>query len=125
MVTVLLAVKERARRENRTAGEVLSDLARQALTQQQRADPRTGPESFYGSNPSNIGGPPCPTPSSTGCVTRKPCDACPAGRQCPYESFPFTSRWRANTLKCQVAGSRLKSPQDGEANDAGCHRGLK
>ena len=44
----LLAVKERARRENRTAGEVLSDLARQALTQQQRADPRTGPESFYG-----------------------------------------------------------------------------
>lgn len=29
---VLLAVKERARREKRTAGEVLSDLARQALT---------------------------------------------------------------------------------------------
>ena len=29
---VLLAVKEKARRENRTAGEVLSDLARQALT---------------------------------------------------------------------------------------------
>jgi hypothetical protein len=29
---VLLAVKERARREGRTAGEVLSDLARQALT---------------------------------------------------------------------------------------------
>jgi hypothetical protein len=28
---VLLAVKERARRERRTAGEVLSDLARQAL----------------------------------------------------------------------------------------------
>lgn len=31
---VLVAVKERARRENRTAGEVLSELARQALTQQ-------------------------------------------------------------------------------------------
>lgn len=29
---ILLAIKERARRENRTAGEVLSDLARQALT---------------------------------------------------------------------------------------------
>lgn len=29
---VLLAVKERAVREKRTAGEVLSDLARQALT---------------------------------------------------------------------------------------------
>lgn len=29
---VLLAVKERARRENRSAGEVLSELARQALT---------------------------------------------------------------------------------------------
>ncbi len=31
---VLLAVHERARREKRTAGEVLSDLARQALTGQ-------------------------------------------------------------------------------------------
>lgn len=29
---LLLAVQERARRERRTAGEVLSDLARQALT---------------------------------------------------------------------------------------------
>jgi hypothetical protein len=29
---VLLAVQERARREKRTAGQVLSDLARQALT---------------------------------------------------------------------------------------------
>lgn len=33
---VLLAVKERARHEKRTAGEVLSDLARQALTGQHR-----------------------------------------------------------------------------------------
>lgn len=32
---VLLAVKERARREKRTAGQVLSDLARQALTNPQ------------------------------------------------------------------------------------------
>jgi hypothetical protein len=54
---VLLAVKERARRENRTAGEVLSDLARQALTQQHYADlgtgadPRSRPESFYGFEP--------------------------------------------------------------------------
>jgi hypothetical protein len=29
---VLLAVKERARREKRTAGQVLSDLAREAMT---------------------------------------------------------------------------------------------
>ena len=29
---VLVAVRERARREGRTAGDVLSDLARQALT---------------------------------------------------------------------------------------------
>lgn len=35
---VLVAVKERARRERRTAGEVLSDLARQALTGQTRSD---------------------------------------------------------------------------------------
>lgn len=47
---ILLAVKERARRENRTAGQVLSDLARQALTQQQTADPRPGP-GFYGFEP--------------------------------------------------------------------------
>jgi hypothetical protein len=33
---ILLAVKERARREKRTAGAVLSDLARQALTGQHR-----------------------------------------------------------------------------------------
>ncbi len=33
---VLLAVQERARREKRTAGQVLSDLARQALTGQYR-----------------------------------------------------------------------------------------
>ncbi len=31
---VLLAVRERARREKRTVGSVLSDLARQALTSQ-------------------------------------------------------------------------------------------
>ncbi|OBF84514.1 antitoxin [Mycobacterium sp. 852002-51163_SCH5372311] len=54
---VLLAVKERARRENRTAGQVLSDLARQALTQQQSADPRTGPTSFYGFEPFEHRGP--------------------------------------------------------------------
>jgi hypothetical protein len=33
---VLVAVQERARREKRTAGQVLSDLARQALTGQDR-----------------------------------------------------------------------------------------
>ncbi len=33
---VLLAVQERARREKRTAGQVLSDLARQSLTGQSR-----------------------------------------------------------------------------------------
>lgn len=33
---VLLAVQERARREKRTAGEVLSELARQALTGEHR-----------------------------------------------------------------------------------------
>ncbi len=35
---VLVAVRERARREGRTAGEVLSDLARQALTGGLRSD---------------------------------------------------------------------------------------
>ncbi|KHO18130.1 CopG family transcriptional regulator [Mycolicibacterium setense] len=54
---VLMAVKERARREKRTAGEVLSDLARQALTQQQSGTPRTGPENFYGFEPFEHRGP--------------------------------------------------------------------
>lgn len=54
---VLLAVKERARRENRTAGEVLSDLARQALMQQQNADPSARPQSFYGFEPFEHRGP--------------------------------------------------------------------
>jgi hypothetical protein len=54
---VLLAVKERARRENRTAGQVLSDLARQALMQQQNTVPRTGPQSSYGFEPFEHRGP--------------------------------------------------------------------
>jgi len=41
---VLLAVQERARREKRTAGEVLSDLARQALTGQHRQSEARGTE---------------------------------------------------------------------------------
>lgn len=51
---VLQAAKERARRENKTAGEVISELARSALT----AAPRTGatpkvsePRSHYGIRP--------------------------------------------------------------------------
>jgi hypothetical protein len=54
---VLLAVKERARREKRTAGEVLSDLARQALTQQQTNEMRDPPESFFGFEPFEHRGP--------------------------------------------------------------------
>lgn len=48
---VLIAVKERARRENRTAGEVLSDLARQALTQQHIAGTGGNTDGFYGFDP--------------------------------------------------------------------------
>ncbi|MCV7150615.1 CopG family transcriptional regulator [Mycolicibacterium pyrenivorans] len=54
---VLLAVKERARRENRTIGDVLSDLARQALTQQQHAGPQVSRESMYGFEPFEHRGP--------------------------------------------------------------------
>jgi hypothetical protein len=39
---VLLAVQERARREKRSAGDVLSELARDALTGRHRAT-KTGP----------------------------------------------------------------------------------
>lgn len=48
---VLYAVKERARREKRTAGEVLSDLARQALTGRHPGDEIAENESFYGFDP--------------------------------------------------------------------------
>jgi hypothetical protein len=48
---VLLAVREKARREKRTAGEVLSDLARQALTGQVVTDVNRTDDSFFGFAP--------------------------------------------------------------------------
>lgn len=49
---VLFAVKERARRERRSAGEVLSDLAREAMTRPpSRALPTAEEESFFGFRP--------------------------------------------------------------------------
>ncbi|MCG8458823.1 MAG: hypothetical protein MI919_21295 [Holophagales bacterium] len=47
---VLLAVKERAAREKRTAGEVLSELARQALIGSP-AESRDSDEGFFGFSP--------------------------------------------------------------------------
>lgn len=47
---VLLAVKERARREKRTAGQVLSELARRALSAQDRRTPGDD-DGFYGFRP--------------------------------------------------------------------------
>lgn len=46
---VLFAVKERARREHRTIGQVLTDLARQALTNPPLADGAVEP--FHGFEP--------------------------------------------------------------------------
>ncbi|MEO6713714.1 MAG: ribbon-helix-helix protein, CopG family [Mycobacteriales bacterium] len=48
---VLRAVKERARRERRTAGAVLSDLARQALTYRTATAQAAGVEAFHGFDP--------------------------------------------------------------------------
>jgi hypothetical protein len=50
---VLLAVKERAGRERRTVGEVLSDLARQALVQRPEGREAAGhsAESLHGFEP--------------------------------------------------------------------------
>ena len=49
---VLQAAKERARRENKTAGEVISELARAALTAPQPAPPKARePQSHYGIRP--------------------------------------------------------------------------
>ena len=51
---VLQAAKERARRENKTAGEVISELARHALTTpaaQQAATKAAEPRAHYGLRP--------------------------------------------------------------------------
>jgi len=48
---VLLAVKERARREKRSAGEVLSEVAREGLTRPRRGSESTETESFFGFEP--------------------------------------------------------------------------
>ena len=49
---VLQAVKERARRENRTAGEVISDLARAALTAPAATAAKVSePRAHYGIRP--------------------------------------------------------------------------
>ena len=48
---VLFAVKERARRQKRSAGEVLSELAREALTERRRGGGISEPETFYGFQP--------------------------------------------------------------------------
>lgn len=48
---VLLAVKEKARREARTVGQVLSDLARRALTDPQPAAAALSTPGFYGFTP--------------------------------------------------------------------------
>ena len=48
---VLLAVKERARREGRSAGEVLSELAREALVSSPSAGEVAEEGAFYGFEP--------------------------------------------------------------------------
>lgn len=51
---VLMAAKELARRERKTAGQVISDLARQAMTLPARAgsaQPAREPDAFYGFRP--------------------------------------------------------------------------
>lgn len=48
---VLLAVKERARRERRTAGQVLSDLARRALTDSSAGSRAQSEGDYFGFSP--------------------------------------------------------------------------
>ena len=48
---VLQAAKERARREQKTAGEVISDLARAALTASPETSGTREPKSRYGFRP--------------------------------------------------------------------------
>jgi hypothetical protein len=53
---VLSAVKDRARRERRSAGAVLSDLARRALTAPTQPEPADDGASFHGFRPLPSGG---------------------------------------------------------------------
>lgn len=48
---VLQAAKERARRENKTTGEVISELARKALTAPPGATAAKEPKALYGFRP--------------------------------------------------------------------------
>ena len=48
---VLAAAKERARRENKTAGEVISELVRQALTAPRPGSAVAEPAAVYGFTP--------------------------------------------------------------------------
>lgn len=48
---VLLAVKEMARRQKRTSGQVISELARRALTQAPGGPGTHEPKVFYGFRP--------------------------------------------------------------------------
>ena len=48
---VLQAAKERARRENKTTGEVISDLARRALTTPRITQAAQGPKAIHGLRP--------------------------------------------------------------------------
>lgn len=48
---VLLAAKDLARRQKKTAGQVISELARRALTQPAGAHSVKEPASFYGFKP--------------------------------------------------------------------------
>ena len=48
---VLHAAKERAKREGKTAGAVVSELARSALTSGPPAEPSTAPKSVHGLRP--------------------------------------------------------------------------
>lgn len=49
--SVLAAAKELARRQGKTAGQVLSELARRALTQEPPANTAQAPEPSYGFRP--------------------------------------------------------------------------
>jgi hypothetical protein len=48
---VLFAVKDLARRQNKTAGQVISDLARRALTRGPAGKEAREPAAFYGFRP--------------------------------------------------------------------------
>jgi len=113
---VLLAVRERARREGRTAGAVLSELARQVLTWGSCRVMSTQRRASAGSSLFRIEGAWCRTSWSTACVKASPQSDRAARRERPKRSARGSARAARKRAK-----RRLASPSESSERVKGRH----